>query len=402
MNTQLIQKRRAMCTVALLTVLMTLDPKDTSACFWDKDTLAHEHRLAPGVLKVIAGWFPRRSLSVYTLRATARPKQLKEAGFTWLFDEASPEQAGAPKVTQLSPQALKWTDDLAVALDRLKRHPEGVQLLKRTLVAHPDRYETHANLGTLLVHSGSLKEGLTHLKRAVEINPKAHFGREKIQIALIDYLIKQRALKQPRFPLSRSCLNERSPTMIDPWLKGLPEAGWEGRLSLPKRRGEVPYIEPGGGEWMCMVMPNHRPKTQPCRGFCGALRSQSISVEEGLQGVLGMMRFSDHTHPALLEALGDLLLEKGYRGPNRLAAMAYLQASRSSLANDDAKRAYESLAALSLVGHRFGLTQVDQELSKALKRAQKLQTRVARDEASWVKLGERALERRYRRRYLKR
>jgi len=115
-----------------------------------------------------------------------------------------------------------------------------------------------------------------------------------------------------------------------------------------------------------------------------------------------MMRFSDHTHPALLEALGDLLLEKGYRGPNRLAAMAYLQASRSSLANDDAKRAYESLAALSLVGHRFGLTQVDQELSKALKRAQKLQTRVARDEASWVKLGERALERRYRRRYLKR
>jgi hypothetical protein len=140
-----------------------------------------------------------------------------------------------------------------------------------------------------------------------------------------------------------------------------------------------------------------------CRGFCGALKAQGINAEEGLKGVLGMMRFSDHTHPALLEALGDLLLEKGYRSQNQLAAMAYLQASRSSVLTNQpqGRQRYESLAALSLVGHRFGLKELSDRLAPQLKRGARFKARLERKERAWLRRGERFLERSYRTRYLR-
>jgi len=376
--------------------LSALAPSRLEACFWDKDTLAHEQRLAPGVLKVIAGDFPRRSPLLYQLRAQWRTKQLREAGYAWLFES----ERGGDVERSLSPQALRWVDDLAVALDRLERRDEGLSLLKTTLALEPKRYETLANLGTLLIHSGAYEEGLAQLERALEVNPQAHFGRERIQVALVRYLIRNQARSGPLYPLSKRCLtNPKLPVMSDPWLKGLPEARWEGLLSRPKR-GAAVYIEPAGGDWMCMVMPSAQPKGG-CRGFCKALKLRGVSPKEGLKGVLGMMRFSDHRHPALLEALGDLLLAEGYKGPNRLAAMAYLQASRATGLDQQARRGYEALAALSLVGHRFGLKELDETLQKQLKRAARLSAKIARDEERWSRRGERYLERSYQRRYLR-
>lgn len=382
-------------------IVLILLPKFSEGCFWDRDTLAHEHKLAPGVFDVISGNFARRSQIVYTLRVQNRPKQLTDQGFGWLFSELPELKEDSNLRKKLDIQALRWTDDLAVAFDRLQQHDKGIKLLKQVLTQYPDRYETHANLGTLLIHSASFPEGLIHLKKAVEINPQAHFGREKIQIALVEYIIAQRAVDQPKFPLSRQCI-QALPIMIDPWLKDLPQAQWGARLYRPKRKGESPYIEPGGKEWMCLVMPQaHSAPAQSCRGFCGALTAQNIEIKDGINGILGMMRFSTHTHPILLEALADLLLAKGYQGPNRFAAMAYLQASRSPQLDTQAQSAYEALAALSLVGHRFGLSQIEQTLNQALKKGQKLQDRIHRDESSWSRRGEQYLERRYAQRYLK-
>ena len=394
MKLQLVQPRYVLPIAAWLS---TLAPSRLEACFWDKDTLAHEQRLAPGVLKVIAGDFPRRSPLLYQLRAQWRTKQLREAGYAWLLE---PAQEGDVE-RSLSPQALRWTDDLAVALDRLERRDEGLKLLKSLLPHYPKRYETLANLGTLLIHSGAYEEGLAQLERALELNPQAHFGRERIQVALVRYIIRDQSRSGPLYPLSKRCLtNPKLPVMSDPWLKGLPEARWEGQLARPKRGSAPVYIEPGGGDWMCMVMPSAQPK-EGCRGFCAALKRLEISPKEGLKGVLGMMRFSDHRHPALLEALGDLLLAKGYKGPNRLAAMAYLQASRATGLDQQARRGYEALAALSLVGHRFGLKELDETLQKQLKRAARLSAKIARDEERWSRRGERYLERSYQRRYLR-
>ena len=54
---------------------------------------------------------------------------------------------------------------------------------------YPGRYETAANLGTFYFHAGKLAEGLPHIDRALAINPDAHFGRERVQKRLVEYVV---------------------------------------------------------------------------------------------------------------------------------------------------------------------------------------------------------------------
>ncbi len=98
------------------------------------------------------------------------------------------------RLDQLAPHVtlgLAQLDDLAVAHERLGEHAEAEALLRRSLQQQADRYETLANLGTVLIHDGRLAEGLALIERAVEINPDAHFGREWVQIDLVRSLIAQ-------------------------------------------------------------------------------------------------------------------------------------------------------------------------------------------------------------------
>ncbi len=47
---------------------------------------------------------------------------------------------------------------------------------------------TLANLGTLYLHSGNASRGKELIARAIAINPDAHFGREKYQLWLAEYI----------------------------------------------------------------------------------------------------------------------------------------------------------------------------------------------------------------------
>ena len=176
-------------------------------------------------------------------------------------------------------------------------------------------YETAANRGTILVHAGRLEEGLEEIDRALELNPDAHFGRERIQKLLVEYLIEKRddATAVP-LPLDPSA---------------------DARLA-----------EAGG----------HGPGGPP--PFAAYLEARGVSPEDGLRGVRGMLRFGDYRSPILLEALGDLLLaaRRPDAGGNlasnsgtparRLAARAYLAAGRS--AGGDAAGRYRDLAEAAL------------------------------------------------------
>jgi tetratricopeptide (TPR) repeat protein len=51
----------------------------------------------------------------------------------------------------------------------------------------PGLYTTLANLGTFYAHKGEIDKGLEIIKKAVALNPKAHFGREKYQIKALEY-----------------------------------------------------------------------------------------------------------------------------------------------------------------------------------------------------------------------
>lgn len=121
---------------------------------------------------------------------------------------------------------LNLLDDYAVGLERLGRPAAAADVMRDKLElqkdarqawdARPKRaprpqlteaelalYRTYANLGTFLIHAAfpkaregeasareAIREGLKHLRRAVEINPGAHFGRETWQIVAAEFLLK--------------------------------------------------------------------------------------------------------------------------------------------------------------------------------------------------------------------
>lgn len=206
-----------------------------------------ERKTWPETAALIAGKFLRHGDAFYEWRVEDRRARL--------VDE---------------PDALPLMDDLGVALDKLGRHHEAIAVATTALEIDPNRYETHANLGTFHVHAGELEVGLRHIERSLAINPDAHFGRERYQKLLVEHLL---------------C-----------------------RAADGAECSDFAYFV----------------TRQPDVG------DEFAELERAQAGVEGMMRFGDHTSPVLLEALGSLLTRQTYEGrgyrPGRLAALAYARA----------------------------------------------------------------------------
>ena len=160
------------------------------ACLWDRDTLAEEAARNDEGFLAITGRFPRNPPLYYQLRLERVEKEIAQM-----------------------PNALHLYDDAAVASDRLNRPGEGLEWLAkkkivmdampkdRDLGDHPYRY--YANLGTLRAHKWiaegaraedmkSLDSAILAIEKALEINPKAHFGRERAQLALLMFMKAER------------------------------------------------------------------------------------------------------------------------------------------------------------------------------------------------------------------
>lgn len=209
-----------------------------------------ERRRFPGALRLIAGHFVHHGPDFYEWRIEDRTRRLEER-----------------------PDGLRLLDDLAAAYDKTGDHDAAIDTMQRAQSLAPDRYETQANLGTFHAHAGHFDQALVHIERALEINPQAHFGRERYQALLIRYL---------------------------------QERGGSTGLSLSGAEGFAAYVfahRPAGD----------RPEAQA----------------KAIKGVLGMMHFGKHDSPILLAALGSLL-EAGalHEDAAQLAARAYLRASQ--------------------------------------------------------------------------
>lgn len=305
--------------VAFLTQL--LNTPTAEACLWDRDTLRQERSTFPGALELMTGKFPRHSDAYYRWRIEDRKARLVK-----------------------TPDALPLIDDLAVAYDKLGRHQEAIILTRGTLAQAPDRYETHANLGTFYIHDGRFEEGLVHIDKAIAINPDAHFGREIVQRHLVAYVVERQAAAGGKLPLPLGDRRER----ID-------FASFLARTADPKND-----------------------------------RLSREDQMKALEGVLGMMRFGDHTSAVLLEALGDLLMRPGAHSTDdsgRLAARAYLLAAQR-VKDEDARRAYRSLAddALSL-RHDRKLEPIEAALERERADADLWIAEVHRNEARWIEEG---------------
>ncbi|MGL4464143.1 MAG: hypothetical protein ACRC1K_18495 [Planctomycetia bacterium] len=237
-------------------VLVFLSAASAVACMWDYDTLKMERAKFPGALELITGKFLRHSKEFYQWRIDDRLKRL----------------AGGEEAPGLY-------DDLAVAYHKTGRSKEAIETILEKDRKHPGLYETEANLSVFYTLDGDLENGLKHVDRALAINPNAHFGREKYQKLLIEFLLERKAAASAGDRASKN-------------------------------------------KWFSFGY--HLRSTE-------RINFKEGDREEAVTAVLGMMRFADYDSVLLLDALGSVIgNESGFardEDAKRLAARAYLKAS---------------------------------------------------------------------------
>lgn len=285
-------------------LLLLLLPSFAIACLWDYDTLLAERARFPTALELITGKFLRHSPVFYEWRVQDRLQKLEK-----------------------DPDSLAYLDDLAVAYDKLGKQDLAIELMERKEQLKPGLYETAANHGTFHAHAGRLAEALPFLKKAIEINPDAHFGREKYQILLIEY-----SMAKP----------------VDQSFCDFVAAQHTGHFSLADQQAAI-------------------------------------------KGVLGIMRFGNQDNPKVLAALGSLLMFGNSDNPDHdgkaLAARAYLKAA--SLTKDRDRAREWRKEAERAIGLQSGvqLETVEDELRRELADADAWYAELRDRELNWIKSG---------------
>ncbi len=313
----------------LLAAALALSPTAATACLWDSDTLAAESARFPGISQLITGAFPRHSQEFYEWRRKTCEQQLAK-----------------------NPALLALYNDLAVAQHKLGDHKAAIATMLTKEKLKPGVYETYSNLGTFYIYTGELEEAIQWISKALAINPNAHFGREKYQKWLVEWLIDSKKHAEE---------NDRpKPEFFSPYniLIGF------ARFVASKESG----MDTMSYEKTLMLTPE-----------------QTLAA---IRGVSGMMRFADFDNPLLQESMGDLLLAGDLkRNAAQLAAICYLFAAQETT-NDDKKAAL--LTKCRLAGqYTEGLDQeyVGRQLHFGLKEGNTYFQAIREDEMAWIAAG---------------
>ncbi len=178
---------------AFAALMLLLMPAPSRACAWDSDTLEQEARGLPDVVQIVTGRFERNPPLYYEMR-------LKRVAAELAHD----------------PAKLEDYDDAGVACDHLHRDGDALRWMagKRAQLAklHDGKipvtgiwreqwYRYYANVGTFRVHRwltqnpksrrlSELIQARNEIARALEINPDAHFGRERVQLGVMDWILQ--------------------------------------------------------------------------------------------------------------------------------------------------------------------------------------------------------------------
>ena len=314
-----------------------LVPSVAAACIWDYDTIKRERTRFPGTLELITGKFLRHSPEFYEWRVADRTRRLAA-----------------------DPANVALLDDLAVAYDKTGRHDLAIGTARRTESLRPGRYETAANLGTFHFHAGQFGEGLPHIGRALAINPDAHFGRERVQKRLAEYVVARG--KAGALPLADVAVR-------------------------PPAAGHIAY-----GHDVTVKDTFADSLSPDTRGVLSPAESAAA-----VKGVLGMMAFGRHDAPVLLEALGACLtqgVENRESDAKLLAARAYLKASYG-VPDGPARAAYRGLALHALSTQtatrsqteQVALAQVEEDFGRELAEGRDWYAALRERELSWLRDG---------------
>lgn len=191
--------------VALATAaaLLLTGGSSSNACLWDSDTLRTEATGAPGMVETIVGRFDRFPPLYYQMRLDRVTRELETNPTNHLNN-------------------LDAYDDAGVACDRLGKGDEAIEWMAKKRVALdalPDseaktnhEYRYLANLGTFHIHrwikNGADRSDLTDvqrardlIRRAIELNPDAHFGRERYQLMALEWILEPTPVDDGRYPM---------------------------------------------------------------------------------------------------------------------------------------------------------------------------------------------------------
>ncbi len=231
--------------------------------------------------------------------------------------------------------AFALFDDLGAGLDALKQDDEAVAVLRDKLrqqeaagLKDEQSYTTYANLGTFLIHGSAraglagdaaakerMQEGLAFLRKAIVVNPQAHFGREVWQVATVEFLLAVSG--DPTLLLRYDMIGNRLDEQVDPRQQRSFEQSYGTRRAdqdvaayledpqryLGSRRQDLreSNITLVGAEagWKETV------PTSSCR--------QSVPFDEPTLGIIGMWRLGGGASPHFALALGEIMLRVGQR-----------------------------------------------------------------------------------------
>jgi tetratricopeptide (TPR) repeat protein len=302
------------------------------SCMWDYDTIEMERKQFPTAVEIMAGKFLRHSPEFYYWRALDREKAIME-----------------------HPDSLQLYDDMAVAWSKLGEDEKAIAIMLQKEEKSPGLYETEANLGTFYIHNGQLEEGLEHIKKAIEINPDAHFGRERYQQYLVEYLLSRNKDGKVQLPIN-------------------------GRITK-----YYPQQQPASNFYTFVM--NKR------RKLSASKEKQLVERDKAIEGILGMMRFGNYNSPILLEALGDLLMGFGHtRAHRNLAGRAYLRAA-FEVKDEAVQSSYRKLAINAMYsgyfknsrGGRLTLEVMETQLKKEIAEGDAFYEQIKKDEWEWIR-----------------
>ena len=259
--------RHALLGAALAVSALAAVARPAHACLWDSDTLKEESLGDRDVGAVVTGDLGKHSEAFYRAKVA--------------YTRAIIDRGRAP---------AERYDDLAVALAKTGAVDEALAVLVAKDARFPDQYTTHANRGTFLARKGDVAGALVELRRAVAIEPNAHFGREHVQIRLLEWMGK--LAKDPT-------LVERETVLGQPVVADGRELEW---ISTRRLRGKA------------------------AAAASAAARAEAAELDTNVVALVGLIRFGDgERSPHLWFALGWNL---ALRGDNQLAIHAFRQAER--------------------------------------------------------------------------
>ncbi|HKI38353.1 MAG TPA: hypothetical protein VKA46_41270 [Gemmataceae bacterium] len=238
-------------------------------------------------------------------------------------------------------------DDLGAGLDYLKQDDEAVPLLRDKLrqqeaLGLKDRqlYTTYANLGTFLIHGSAraglsgdakakerMREGLSFIRKAIEVNPEAHFGREVWQAVAVDYILA--VSEDPKLLLRFDMIGDGLADEVDPRHQRSYQPGYG--MGGSDRRAEA-YLKGERSEWdnAARLRESNVTLVGADPGWKHAVPSaqgQPVPFDEPTLGIIGMWRLGGGASPHFALALGEIMMRVGQRyiawcAYERAAAMA--------------------------------------------------------------------------------